>query len=264
MKKYLLLLAIILMARQSPGQASVDSLEQTLLESGFVVSEQSDARNGPLYQAVDYSDRVQILELECRTERQPVKFNGRKIKYIGSNHGGFGGDLKAEFTDGKIRTLLERQIVSIVQSRDNSKLFVFTGLTHLGLSSGNVYTVERYDTDPKLKPVTLLPDAPIAAFADIGRPHADFIYILGYRSLMYLGGEDFLSIEVLNAWNIFGPVTVFQKDSEILVGQCGTILYIKIREIGGLIPAIVKFYSRPLSSNNSLEKDAPKSENPSP
>ncbi|MBK8815210.1 MAG: hypothetical protein IPN42_06735 [Methylococcaceae bacterium] len=225
------------------------NLEKTLLNEGFLESEQPKSHDGPLYRVENHFGQLQIKQSECPKEREALVFKGKKIKFTGSNHGEFGGELIAQFANGKKRTLIKEPIVAILPSAIHTKLWVFTGFAHLGFSNGNVYTIENFDTQPTVKHITLLPDAPRKVFVsnEKNQSQADFFYILGFRSLMLLIGEDMLSIEAINDW-VGGNYTVFQKENEFLFGTCGAFIYLRTIEIGGLAPRFVKFYTRQTDS----------------
>ena len=78
---------------------------------------------------------------------------------LGADRGEFGGYLAYRDRQGNVETLLLENVHGIVENQEG--IFVLTGLSHLGMSAGNLYRLKS-DADGTPRPVLLgyLPGAP--------------------------------------------------------------------------------------------------------
>ena len=130
-----------------------------------------------------------------RSSVQPLlTYAAENIRYQGTNNGEWGGKLMAIFRNGTNKVLINDNIVSIIPyqpkllestgnnaSDENTKaaLYVFTGLAHLGMSSGAIFAIREFDKNPSISRQTLLPDAPYVIIPDKNNNDGTRFFIIG-------------------------------------------------------------------------------------
>lgn len=132
---------------------------------------------------------------------KPAEQVVKNIRYQGVNNGEWGGELAAVWPNGQRRVLVKDNIQAMVPT--STRLLVFAGLAHLGITRGAVYGVRDPAATPSMEKLTLLPDAPEVVLADTTHRRLERFFIIGSSSLMrFESGEGEASFEVL-LWNQF-------------------------------------------------------------
>jgi hypothetical protein len=88
-----------------------------------------------------------IAKIWRTSAHRKLSVMGERFHFTAENRGAFGGSFKKRRIGGTARELLPRNVLDLVPV--GPKLFMFTGLAHLGVSHGAVYVVDDYDTAPK-------------------------------------------------------------------------------------------------------------------
>lgn len=114
-----------------------------------------------------------------------VSFDAGTVKYIGIDHGEFGGGLyldsyskdKKPFFHGNIRALIPIK----------NDLYIIEGLAHMIFNGGSVHVIRDYKKPSKPERITLLPSAPEVVFLDeVYANNQTGIIIIGHDSFMIL------------------------------------------------------------------------------
>jgi len=138
-----------------------------------------------------------------------------QIDYIGTDRGEWGGELTANFSNGRSQVLIRDNIVQLEPHRES--LYVFTGLSHLGLCTGAIYEIEHYESVPKAKRLMLLPDTPVVVIKQGEDKKVANYLIAGTSSLMFVSGNHLEVILSSQFWDGLYPTSVVQWSQDILI-----------------------------------------------
>ena len=194
-----------------------------------------------------------------------IIFDAGNIKYEGTNNGEWGGGLTAIYPDGTRQPLIAENIVSILPFNrapattteesvaGKPGLYVFTGLAHLGSSSGAIYVIEDYETNPAARKITLLPDAPSAITIHKYNNEDVSIIIVGSSTVLtYVPEWDDLEVLLIDQfWWGMSPTSAVSKNYELLIGMRSGLISIDLNQ-----PEITARYFRKSGPGNTL-KGAP-------
>ncbi len=217
------------MANESPFEYLVDK------QGDRLVIHEIEKRGGEFVKGKDalvaaYERRVSPTALSrfqaAKIERgsPSLVFEAGAITYFGTNAGEFGGALYALHKDGKFQTLIPDNVVEILEVKD--ELLVFTGLAHMGISSGTVWRISDYRKDPRVERLTLLPGTPLVALIG-GKYFQDSVLVVTTEAVIELGTFAKLKemhIDTSDAfWGALHPDSAVQIGSELVVGMRGGI-----------------------------------------
>ncbi|WP_019866420.1 hypothetical protein [Methylovulum miyakonense] len=148
------------------------------------------------------------------------------IKYIAENDGEYGGKLIAIWKNKRKKILIEENIESIHQI--GKALFVFTGLSHMGLNRGAVYKISEFTKAPKVTKLTLLPGSPISIDLSFGNT-ATFIIITNDSLVLFIPELELLKIlDHHSIWENLSPNGAILVGDKILVGMHSGVAVIEL------------------------------------
>ena len=157
---------------------------------------------GPDYYVSTVDDQLIISQDPPAQYTNKIELEG--ISYSGMDGGEWGGELIAEYSDGRKVVLLDENVRQLIPF--GSQLYVMTGLSHMLSSWGAIYRVPdaANPTTPNL--VTLLPDAPQVVYLDSSRPDSPMLVVVSMNGIiiMELFGHDARvpDMDIL-VWNAF-------------------------------------------------------------
>jgi hypothetical protein len=157
---------------------------------------------------------------------------GRRFHYSSVDHGEFGGTLFVREGDGPQRSLMQTNVVDLVPAGKN--LLVFAGLAHVSMSSGDIWVVEAYDSAPKLRFLTQLPEKPDVIAED---PETHRIAIVSEFSVSELWG-DFYSVLTARHHRFPHASSAVVSRPNILIGICGGVALLEFPWRRNLPPAL--------------------------
>lgn len=203
-----------------------DGLSQQLREMGFVEadvpktgSDRWHAANSsfPSY-FVEVDDRLTIrVSTPEEEDRQQTIFEDDSVKYIGVDHGEWGGGLYLNEWKEDGKPLLEGNIKSLVAI--DGDLYVIEGLAHLAMSEGSVYVIRDYAHPKEPELLVELPDAPAATYVDYGEDGLARITIVGAQSLMELALDKRLNVIAQDTfWAALYPSSVVKHGDHYVIG----------------------------------------------
>lgn len=150
-------------------------------------------------------------------EEGPVAhiFEENEIKYLGIDHGEFGGGLYVIVNGGERELLMNGNIRALIPL--NGNLYVIEGLAHMGSDGGSVSVILDYNHPSKPERITLLPSAPQAVYFE-DREFPIFI-IAGSNSLIELIADQELTIIEHDAfWGGLYPTSIVKLENHYIIG----------------------------------------------
>lgn len=255
---------------------------------GILLKNNFEEQSIPIYGTVEWENAnrnkttyfVEIIngQISIKTEgnsyRENLTYDADSVKYLGTNHGEWGGKLIAKYSNDTEIELIRENIVALIPYRpkhlriteddeyyEDGKpgLYVFTGLAHLGSSRGAIYVVENYKKSPEIRKLTLLPDAPYVIVNDTNNNDSKYFTIIGSSTVMsYDPNWDDFEVELFDQfwWGMY-PTSAIKVNSEVLIGMRGGVVVIDMTH--GL--RNVRFFKKK-ESNKQLHEDRAKSARP--
>ena len=226
----MLQLLVIFIALLIPVLSHADAIDKALAQAGFVETPDTamhDCSSPTLrrdhYVVEQHEGSIRIVRKPHADKPNP-EFSTRHIKYIGEDHGEFGGKLEAVWPDKHKKILLKKNIRSIIQSEQF--LYIFTGLRHY-FDRGAVYRISNYENNPKVSLVTLLPGESLPLLDSRGAGTA-FIIITNDDLLSLTPANEWLNIiDHHSVWERFIPNSAIQVGDRVLVGMCSGVAVIE-------------------------------------
>lgn len=203
-----------------------DDLSQQLLKIGFVEADVPSIGSDRWHAAnesfpsffVEVGNQLTIRRSTSEEEdRQQIIFEGDSVKYIGVDHGEWGGGLYLNEWSENGEPLLEGNIKSLVPI--DKDLYVIEGLAHLTMSEGSVYVIRDYAHPKEPELFVELPDAPAATYVDYGENGLAQIIIVGAQSLMKLTLGKRLDVVAQDTfWAALYPSSVVKYGDRYVIG----------------------------------------------
>lgn len=241
----MLQLIILFLVFLIPVQGRADQIDDAIAAAGLVEDMTHDAKiysgechqSGPAYVVERHGGSIRINRKRPADAEPKPEFSAGLIKYVWENHGEFGGKLDAIWPDKHKKTLLEENIVSLIQSGEF--LYVFTGLRHME-GKGAVYRISDFDKNPKVSRVTLLPGKPLALLdsrretttsssARLRLIYSPVFFIITDESLLALNPDaGWLRIITHHPlWEELLPNSAVQEGERIVIGICPGVAVIE-------------------------------------
>lgn len=181
------------------------------------------------YQVTAEGGGLLISHDEQSLERPLTELQVGGVKIRGTDQGEWGGELTVTSQDGTTRTLLKENVVSIQKVGDS--IFVFTGLSHMGINVGAMYELTDIASEPKLTKVTLLPSAPEKILFEQG-----VAYILTSDSLIAVNpSPEQASMEIIAykaPWSRFAPNSLVKQGDTFVVAMHAGVTVVKASRFG--------------------------------
>lgn len=192
------------------------SIEDKIAALGLVESQRlgnygwREAGNRSYYVSTQSGD-LEIKNYFPDIEREfPNYFENEYGEYIGSDEGEWGGELVFIDQSGSRSTIINGNILSIVPNEKS--IYVLTGLNHLGLNTGTVFSIPNTANPKEIEEIIELPNKPVES-------------IKFGNSILTIGSEEVTQISptaktlISNPWKgIYPTSAVTVDDSTILVG----------------------------------------------
>jgi hypothetical protein len=167
--------------------------------------------------------KPELVTTSCATTGNGRKsFRGSRFNYIADNRGEWGGELNMRDGDEALRPIVPGNVRDLIPVEDD--LYVFTGLSHIGVDYGALHVIENFDTEPKGRLLTQLPESSDVVVFD--RNWGGFLVV----SSLSIGVVDLRGgLHMVMARHAYMPrpnsvMTIGPAD--ILVGLCGGVAWI--------------------------------------
>ncbi len=204
-----------------PEQAAVENL----LRANGLVPRSRLSRNPEKSSIVvrGTERKPEFVVSSCGAETpEPTTLRGKRFTYEADNRGEFGGELNVREGGGAARPIV-RGNVHALRAIEND-LYVFTGLDHLGMSSGSVDLIEDYDSHPRSRHLTDLPEAPQLVVQD---RNWDGFLVVSTLSISVIQRHGNLDIIMARHAYLPRPNSVLSVGpADILVGVCGGVAWV--------------------------------------
>jgi hypothetical protein len=220
---YLKLIFIFIVLFFFNSSALADEVEMIMKKKGFVergVPEVgSEAwfvanRNSTSYQVSLNKSLVITIGDGVRSN---LIFDAGTVKYVGVDHGEFGGGLYLNDYKKNEEPFFSANIRALVPI--NSDLYIISGLAHLNSSKGAIHVIRNYKLASTPKQITLLPDAPNAVSLETSLKGTVKILIVGHSSLMEFVPDSDFDIAVFNAfWASLYPTSIVEYKNSYYIG----------------------------------------------
>lgn len=209
-----------------PFIAGADELSDELLELGFIEKEVPVVGSNA-WLAANRSAPALLVELSpalvVRTstadQGQPAQivYHAGSVKYIGVNHGEFGGGLYTDAVSDDSEPLLKANVRALVPVEDD--LYIVSGLAHLAQNSGAIHVIRDYRQVSAPEQVALLPDAPETVMLERSPDGKHKIVIAGHASLMVFRPDSPLETVVPEAfWSSLYPGSMVKHRDHYIIG----------------------------------------------
>ena len=182
-----------------------------------------------------------------------VTFAGKTFSYQSKNGGEWGSTLTVRRRGQEPKVILRDSDVMWLLPI-GEVLYVFTGIQHLGLDQGAVHAIDRYDSAPTIRLVSLLPAAPLAVTSFGG---TDSFLIASSRAVFEIRASRSLQVHTMNQFWFEQPTSVIRLNGDLIVGLCSGAAVVHIPWLANVAPsreavATVRYFSaRP---NNKLQR----------
>jgi hypothetical protein len=207
-----------------------DDIQELMLNRGYVekiISEVESWNTANRAQSTFVKlDNSLVITQDEELERS-VYFDTGTVKYIGIDHGEWGGGLYLDNYSKNKEPLFSANIRALVPI--NNDLYIVSGLAHMGSRRGAIHVIRNYNIPTKPIQVTLLPDAPQSIALGKSRRGSKAIVIAGYSSLMEFVPDSDLKIMVFDAfWSSLYPSSIVQIESNYFIGIRSGVAVINI------------------------------------
>ena len=180
--------------------------------------------------------------------RDPKPLAAGRFTYDVDNHGEFGGRLVVREGGGEPRELLRGDnFWHLVPFK--SDLYVFGGLSHLGISRGTLYLVENYESHPAARALTNLPQHPdvvVPGFKGRG------LFVISRLSITWVDHHGNLDVVMARRSPLYVPNSGLAMGwADLLVGMCGAVAWIHMPWLTNRPPdpddefPVVTYWARP-------------------
>ncbi|ASD66098.1 hypothetical protein [Pseudoalteromonas piscicida] len=150
-------------------------------------------------------------------EQTNLVFDAGTVKYVGIDHGEFGGGLYLNEYKQNEKPFFSANIRALVPI--NGDLYIISGLAHMSFSGGAIHVIRDYRNPSTPIQITLLPDAPEAITIEDSWRGAKKIVIAGHSSLMEFTPDTDFEIVVFNAfWGSLYPTSIVQYKKSYYIG----------------------------------------------
>jgi len=144
-------------------------------------------------------------------------FDADTVKYIGVNHGEFGGGLYLNKYSEDEKPFFNAIIQGLVPIKDD--LYILSGLAHGNRSDGAIHVIRNFKKPSTPILITLLPDAPEAISIENFHGIAKKIVIVGHSSLIEFSPDSYFKIIVSNSfWESLYPTSIVQYHKSYFIG----------------------------------------------
>jgi hypothetical protein len=249
-------IAAITLSLIVPSAVVARTAERLLANEGLVpVAEAPIACTGAAVMVAWESRTAPKVRVESNFSRHPsdVHFSGKTFTYQSKNGGEWGSELAVRRRGQESKVIYRgSDVLWLLPIED--VLYVFSGTQHLGRNSGSVHAVDRFDSAPSIRFVTLLPAAPVAVTSQGG---TDWFIIASERAVMELRADRSLEVYTFNQFWFEQPTSAIFVDGDLIVGLCSgaAVVHIPWRTDAApsreAIATVRYFSSRP---NNKLQR----------
>jgi hypothetical protein len=182
-----------------------------------------------------------------------VNYAGKTFTYQSKNGGEWGSTLTVRRRGQEPKVILRDSDVMWLLPI-GEVLYVFTGIQHLGLDQGAVHAIDRYDSAPNIRLVSLLPAAPLAVTSLGG---TDSFLIASSRAVFEIQADRSLQVHTINQFWFEQPTSVIRVNGDLIVGLCSGAAVVHIPWLTNAAPsreavATVRYFSARL--NNKLQR----------
>jgi hypothetical protein len=182
----------------------------------------------PIYESKEWSEANNSMlewEVEYNKSLKTEQYDGKEINnklktsdgyFLGTDKGEFGGDVSF-YPNGKKEdkyVIINENFKGFLEI--NNHFYVFTGLAHMGGSSGSIYKLERKSNKWVKIKVIDLKDAPFA-FTLVGKK---VLYVVTHSKLLKIENEKVSDIIVKDAfWQDLYPNSIVFVDNKVFIGM---------------------------------------------
>jgi len=138
-----------------------------------------------------------------------------EIKYIGVDNGEWGGGLYIDKVE-PYKAILQRNINALIPIKHD--LYIISGLAHMGYNAGAIHVIHDYKNTSKVERITLLPNAPMAIYADEIDENNFVLVIAGFNNFM-LVTDNHLEIPFNDTfWAGLYPNSIVKHNNSYIIG----------------------------------------------
>ncbi len=218
-----------------------NDIETALLKANLVKTDIPSKERMYIYSQTlpNYIYCVQLINRKIslvKTEQNQCK-NSSIIKTIkgltfrGTDFGEWGGTLELFSENNNAKILIKDNIRDFYNQKE--ELIVFTGLTHLSIDRGAIFSVRLRSSDYKAQRITLLPSTPVIVVQDYYNANITQYFIVTSDGSLFLFSPNPLRLRTLTfdqLWRASYATSAIKIRNNIMIGMRGGVLIAKLGE----------------------------------